>query len=284
MKKYLIVTDSTSALSVEEAKKWNIKMAPLNVLIDGVSYEDNIEISTEELYNHIRSGKVPTTSQPSIGLLEEELTKWKAECYDAIIVLTISSGLSGCYNGFLSAKKEIGLDNMYIFDTRSCGAPIKDVAVRAQEMVLEGRELQEILDMIKLKLSDTFSFLYPKDFVQLKKGGRITPAVANVANLLKIKPLLYLGNKGLIVDKYALARTNKKIMSLMIAEFNKQGISSEKHKIYILEADCKDTALACEALMKENFNNIECEIIACPAVLTCQGGLGCLAVQTTLKV
>lgn len=284
MKNYLIVTDSTSALSVEDAKRLNIEMLPLNVIVNGKSYEDNIDINHEQLYQFIREGIVPTSSQPSIGLIEEKMQEWKDANYDAIIVIAVSSGLSGTYNAFCSAKEQIGFDNMHIIDCRTCAAPMRDAAIKAQQMVEDDCELEEILDMIKLKMAHTFSFLYPKDFVQLKKGGRVTPAAANVANLLKIKPLLYLANEGMNVDKFALARTNKKVFDLIVEEFKKQNITAEKYKYFILEADCKENAYAIETLLKKEFNDIECEIVALPAVLTCQGGLGCLAVQTALKV
>ncbi len=284
MKNYLIVTDSTSAFTLEEAKQLQIEMIPLTLIVEGIPYLDNIEMDNIGLYNEIRKGNIPTTSQPSIGLLEELMQEWKAKQYDAILLFTVSSGLSGTYSALLSAKEQVGIDELIIVDTRTVGASMKDIAMQAKIMADAQCSVEEILAMAHTKMNHTFSFLYPKDFVQLKKGGRVTPAAANIANLLKIKPLLYLADQGRCVDKFSLARTNKKIIDTMIAEFKKQNITAAQYKFYILEADTLDNAYLVESELKKHFDNIECEIIALPAVLTCQGGLGCLAVQTVYKV
>ncbi len=283
MNNYLIVTDSTSAMDYEEANTLNIEMIPLNVIIDGQSYKDHIDISTEQFYDFIRQGKVPTTSQPSIGLVEQYFEKWKKENYDAIIILSVSSGLSGTYHSLCSAQKMVKLDNVHIIDTRTCGGALKALAISARQLADEGKDLQTILETIKYKMNHTFSFLYPKDFVQLKKGGRISPAAANVANLLKIKPLLYLAKEGMCVDKYALVRTEAKVFKLIVEKFKQMNIQEQTHRLYVLQADCVEKAHELVKILEEQFNHIQCEIIKLPSVLTGQGGLGCLAIQTEVK-
>ena len=71
MEKYLIVTDTTSAMDQEIAQKNGIELISLSVIVDGHEYKDQIDISTKQLYDYLRDGKIPSTSQVIL------LNKWK---------------------------------------------------------------------------------------------------------------------------------------------------------------------------------------------------------------
>lgn len=284
MANYLIVTDTTSAMNLEIAENHGIELVPLSVVISGKEFKDLIDISNEVLYEKLRDGLVPTTSQPSTGYIMEKMEKWKEENYDAIIILTCSNDLSGTNANFHMVKEQLGMDNVYVVDTRSVGAPILDGAIRAKEMADEGASVQDILLMLDKKYQNQFSFLFPETLTQLKKGGRISPIAANMASLLKIKPLLYLKEDGSVVDKFGFARTEGKIVQLIIDKFKDLNVNSLTNKIYISHADNLRGAQKVEQLCKALFDNIDCEIVELPSVLTCHGGLGCIAVQSTLKI
>lgn len=284
MANYLIVTDTTSAMNLEIAQEHGIELVPLSVVISGKEFKDLIDISNDVLYEKLRDGLVPTTSQPSTGYIMEKMEKWKEDNYDAVIILTCSSDLSGTNANFHMVKEQLGMDNVYVVDTRSVGAPIMDGAIRAKEMADEGASVQDILLMLDKKYQNQFSFLFPETLTQLKKGGRISPIAANMASLLKIKPLLYLKEDGTVVDKFGFARTEGKIVQLIIDKFKDLNVNSLTNKIYISHADNLRGAQKVEQLCKALFDDIDCEIVELPSVLTCHGGLGCIAVQSTLKI
>ena len=79
MEKYLIVTDTTSAMDQEIAQKNGIELISLSVIVDGHEYKDQIDISTKQLYDYLRDGKIPSTSQPNTGYLVEQMEKWQEE-------------------------------------------------------------------------------------------------------------------------------------------------------------------------------------------------------------
>lgn len=84
MEKYLIVTDTTSAMDQEIAQKNGIELISLSVIVDGHEYKDQVDISTKQLYDYLRDGKIPSTSQPNTGYLVEQMEKWQEEDYEAI--------------------------------------------------------------------------------------------------------------------------------------------------------------------------------------------------------
>lgn len=284
MEKYLIVTDTTSAMDQEIAQKNGIELISLSVIVDGKEYKDQIDISTKQLYDYLKDGKTPSTSQPNTGYLIEKMEKWQEEDYEAIIIITCSSDLSGTNNGFHLAKETVGLDNVYIYDSRQVGAPVMDMAIRAKQLANNGKTVDEIFTMLEEKTAHSFSFLYPDNFTQLSRSGRLSPMAARMASMLKIKALLYLDEQGKSVDKYSMSRTEAKVLKAIVDKFHELGINAKQYKIYISDADNLGFAKKAKLLFQTTFHGIEVEINDLPAVLTCHGGLACCAIHSTYKI
>ena len=284
MEKYLIVTDTTSAMNKEIAAAHGIELISLSVIVDGQEYKDQVDISTEQLYDYLKDGKTPSTSQPNTGYLIEKMEAWQKENYEAIIVVTCSADLSGTNNGFHLAKDTVGLDNVYIYDSRQVGAPVMDMAIRAKQLADEGKDVDEIYKVLEEKTKHSFSFLYPDNFDQLSRSGRLSPMAARMASMLKIKALLCLDEQGKSVDKYSMSRTEVKVLKAITDKFHELGVNAEKYKIYISHADNIIFAKKAKLLLQTTFHGIEVEINNLPAVLTCHGGLACCALHSTYKI
>lgn len=284
MEKYLIVTDTTSAMNKEIAAAHDIELISLSVIVDGQEYKDQVDISTEQLYDYLKDGKTPSTSQPNTGYLIEKMEAWQKENYEAIIVVTCSADLSGTNNGFHLAKDTVGLDNVYIYDSRQVGAPVMDMAIRAKQLADEGKDVDEIFKVLEEKTKHSFSFLYPDNFDQLSRSGRLSPMAARMASMLKIKALLCLDEQGKSVDKYSMSRTEVKVLKAITDKFHELGVNAEKYKIYISHADNIVFAKKSKLLLQTTFHGIEVEINNLPAVLTCHGGLACCALHSTYKI
>lgn len=284
MEKYLIVTDTTSAMNKEIAAAHGIELISLSVIVDGQEYKDQVDISTEQLYDYLKDGKAPSTSQPNTGYLIEKMEEWQKEDYEAIIVITCSADLSGTNNGFHLAKDTVGLDNVYIYDSRQVGAPVMDMAIRAKQLADEGKDVDEIFKVLEEKTKHSFSFLYPDNFDQLSRSGRLSPMAARMASMLKIKALLCLDEQGKSVDKYSMSRTEVKVLKAIVDKFHELGVNAEKYKIYISHADNIIFAKKAKLLLQTTFHGIEVEINNLPAVLTCHGGLACCALHSTYKI
>lgn len=284
MEKYLIVTDTTSAMNKEIAAAHGIELISLSVIVDGQEYKDQVDISTEQLYDYLKDGKTPSTSQPNTGYLIEKMEAWQKENYEAIIVVTCSADLSGTNNDFHLAKDTVGLDNVYIYDSRQVGAPVMDMAIRAKQLADEGKDVDEIFKVLEEKTKHSFSFLYPDNFDQLSRSGRLSPMAARMASMLKIKALLCLDEQGKSVDKYSMSRTEVKVLKAITDKFHELGVNAEKYKIYISHADNIVFAKKAKLLLQTTFHGIEVEINNLPAVLTCHGGLACCALHSTYKI
>ena len=248
------------------------------------SSTNQIDISTEELYKKLEAGCIPTTSQPNTGYLHELMANWKAKNYEAIIIITCSSDLSGTWSGFNLVKNQLEMNNMYIYDSRQVGAPVMDMALAAKQMADNDHDVNEIFEMLEMKTKNSFSFLAPFDFKQLARSGRLSPVAAKMASILKVKALLYLKEDGSCVDKYAMSRTESKIVKTVIDKFKNAGVNAKDYTLYISHADNEESALKAKRLLQDIFDNIEVIVNKLPAVLTCHGGMKCISVHYIHKM
>ena len=139
-------------------------------------------------------------------------------------------------------------------------------------------------ELLEEKTKHSFSFLYPDNFDQLSRSGRLSPMAARMASMLKIKALLCLDEQGKSVDKYSMSRTEVKVLKAITDKFHELGVNAEKYKIYISHADNIVFAKKSKLLLQTTFHGIEVEINNLPAVLTCHGGLACCALHSTYKI
>lgn len=213
MEKIKLITDSTSDLTPELIKKYDIHVLPLTVHIGSQSFKDGESISLEEMYQGVHNGgPFPTTSQVNPQEFHDVYKKYLDEGYK-IISVHISSQLSGTLQSAVIAKDMLETEDVTIIDTEGVSGVIFLSLVEAGEMILKGKSFQEVVEVIQktareVKLLATFDTL---EF--LAKGGRIPKSVGTIGGFLGIKPLISLKDGKLeMMDK---VRGSKKALSAL---------------------------------------------------------------------
>lgn len=279
MNKILIVTETTSSLTFEEAKQHNIELLPLSILIGDREYRDVLDLSLEQLNEMLKKGAVPKTSQPNLGLLEETAKRWKSENYDDIIIFTISQDLSGTYQSFITTAQRVGLNNVTVVDSRTAAAFLKYVTIMASQMVQQGKGKMEILEAANKVLERAVTYIYPKDLKQLKKGGRVSATAATMSSLLKIKPLLILRKEDKSIEKAGMARTDRKVFEMILADMQSRNINADDYVIYVPVVDEEEIADNFIEFIQQEIPHIRCKKMSLPAVIVSHVGLGAFGVQ-----
>ena len=212
MGKIAIVTDSNSGISQELADKMGISVLPMPFTIDGKEYFEGISLTQEEFYEYLKKDADIATSQPSP---ESVLNLWKEllKEYDEVLHIPMSSGLSGsCQTAIALADDFDGrvqvVNNHRISITQR--RSVED-AVRLAEEGKSAREIRAILEETKLESS---IYITVATLKYLKKGGRITPAVAAIGTMLRLKPVLTI--QGERLDSFSKARTMRQARQTMI--------------------------------------------------------------------
>ena len=212
-----IIVDSTSDLL--PAIKEQVHVVPLTVHFGQEEYVDGVTINHKAFYEKLIETDVhPSTSQASPAAFEIEYEKARA-AGEAAVVITLSSKLSGTYQSATIAAADY--ENIYIVDSGTVaigGGILVEYALKLLNEGLEAKEIAEKLEEVKSRilvvaLVDTLEYL--------KKGGRISKAVAFAGGVLNIKPVLSFDNGDInILGK---ARGSKMGNNLLVEEINKAG-------------------------------------------------------------
>ncbi len=212
-----IVTDSTSDLTASELEQLGALRVPLYVNFKGETHKDWIDITPKDIIEGVSSGAdLPTTSQPSPEDFADVYRRVAEEGADHVLVITISSELSGTYQSATLAADGVPLP-VTVFDGRGASLGHGEMVRAASELKRRGASLDDILAALE-RIRDTNFLLFTVGTLEyLQKGGRIGRASALVGSLLSIKPLLGLNDGKL--EPMGRARGLKKAQQEMVDRF-----------------------------------------------------------------
>ena len=275
-----IVSDSSTLYSKEEAKKNNLDVRSLSVTIDNKSFKELEELTTEGLLKLIEEGAIPSTSQPAIGDVVEMYEQYP----DAeIINISMADGLSGTYQSACMAKTMVDHgDNITVINSKTLCGPHRYLVDVAVKLVEAGKTKSEIISEVEALIETSTSFLIPKDFDYLVRGGRLSPLVGRIGGLVKLVPVMTLSEDCTRLEKFATKRTFKKAIQAICEDFTNKGVN-EEYKIYISHACDEELALSAKEMIEKQIANTEIEVILLTPVFTTQGGPGCVAIQAIKK-
>ncbi len=201
--KTAIVTDSNSGITQAEAKELGIYVVPMPFLIDGEQYYEDISLSQEQFYEKLKTDAQVSTSQPSSFDVGELWTKLLKE-YDKVIHIPMSSGLSQTCATLTNLAETEFKGKVYVIDSQRISITMRQSVMDCLNMIKDGKSAEEIRDwLLKTKMQSSI-YIMVDTLKYLKKGGRLTPAVAAIGTLLKIKPVLTI--QGFKLDQFAKVR------------------------------------------------------------------------------
>ena len=213
-----IVLDSTANFRKDLADRFTI--VPLSVNFGENSYLDGVEIDNNEFYNKLTTGDVmPTTSQPTPDAFEK-VFKEITDAGDEAVVLTISSKLSGTYQSANIAKEDFE-GKVFVVDSYTVAIGIGALAEYALELADSGKSAAEIAEILETEKEKICVFAVVDTLEYLKKGGRVSAAVAFAGGLLNFKPVIAIADG--VVQSITKGRGNKAANNLMNQEIEKSG-------------------------------------------------------------
>ena len=186
-----IVTDSLSDITSDMAEELGITVVPVYVRFGEEVYRDRIEITTDEFYHRlVHDSTWPTTTQPTPGDFINVYNKL-AEGTDEILVVTLSSKLSGTYESALHAKglmeKECRIE---VIDSQTVVMGLGLIVISAAKAVQSGASLDEAADLVRRAMPRSHAIMFFDTLKYLAKGGRIGKAQGLLGSLLSVKPVL----------------------------------------------------------------------------------------------
>jgi len=238
--KVLISTDTSCLVNYEGLEKYNISVFPLNVIVDGEEFLDGITINQDQLSKDMRSNKKIKTSTPPLGDVVEYFEKLFTQGYDHIVHFTISSKLSSMYQLFCNVAKENFDNKLTVIDSYGLSSTMLSHVMYAYEETNKGTAIDKIVTEIENRKKDDLVSFIPENLTALKNGGRISPAIATIGNVLGIKPVINLVD-GELVKEGMVKNARKTIIDKLEALLVK--FPEKEYDYSIISFDAKESTL-----------------------------------------
>lgn len=191
-----IITDSAADFEIEEIKELGIKVVPLSVFFGDDEYQETVNITKQEFYEKLASAEeFPHTSQPSPESFMNAMEEAKANG-DEVVIITLSSALSGTYQSALLAKNALEYDECYVVDSLSATLGQRLLVEYAVRLRDEGKSAAEIVSAVENIRSKITIYACVDTLEYLHKGGRISHVSYAVGSLAKIKPIITVSTEG----------------------------------------------------------------------------------------
>ncbi|AIO19367.1 DegV domain-containing protein [Candidatus Izimaplasma bacterium HR1] len=228
-----IITDSASNLDLKFIEKHkNLIMTPLMISFEGEFHRDIIEVDYETVYKKLETTKV-TTSLPSLEDFQAAIKKFEKEGYTDILVITISSNLSGTFQAFEVAAKDHEGANLHFYDTKTLSAAEGDLVKVALDSIEQGRSIPRIIaDLNQVRYEDSVALFTVETLRYLREGGRIGKVEGTIGDLLNVKPVITVTDEGVyntITKGFGMKRTMLAMRKVLKEKYKDDPISITIH-------------------------------------------------------
>ena len=233
-KNIALITDSTCDLPLNYIKQYDIEVVPLAIIWGEEQFRDGVDLAPEDFYRRLETDQViPTTSQPTPQEMVQVYEKAKKNGAEEIVILTISSAMSGTHE---SAKKAAELVDVpvHVQDSKSntmslgwqvlAAARAREAGGDVQSMLSAAKQARE--NMVLMISLDTLKFLH--------KGGRIGGASHFIGTLLNLKPQITVNHQSGEVEGGRRSRTRKKALIDLYSDFFAQIDSNKNLRVAVL--------------------------------------------------
>ena len=256
MADYIIMTDSSSDLPAEVARKYDIPCAPLSTQIGGKTYKNYLDgsgVDVKWFYDQLRAKQHAVTSavnaQDFMDLMEPYL-----QAGTDILYLGFSSGLSSTYEAGAMAAAALAPKypdrKIYAVDTLAASLGQGLLVYLAAKKKEAGASMEEVRDWVeenKLHLCHWFTV---DDLFHLKRGGRVSATAAVLGSMLGIKPVLHVDNDGHLINMEK-ARGRRASIERLAEKAAELGTDLKNQTIFISHGDCIEDARYLENCMKK---------------------------------
>ena len=278
MRDYTIVTDSTCDLSPEMIERYNLKIATLSVLLDGKvykNYPDEREITNKELYAAMRNKQLPTTSAVNPEDFEK-IFRPELEAGRDVLYVGFSSAMSCTYNSGCTVAEELKEEfpeaKILTVDSLAATFSLGLLAVMAAKKKEEGATIEECAKYVEENVPNMAHAFTVDDLYHIMRGGRVSRSTAFIGSILSIKPILRVGNNGLI-ESAGKARGTKKAFQFLLEQI-RENLTDPTLPFFVGHGDNEETANEFAEMLKRELGLTDVHVCCLGPVCGCHGGPG----------
>jgi len=194
-----IFVDSGSSIKQDEKEKYGVEILPLRYLMGDNEYEDGVDLTIDEFYTLLIEKKLfPKTSLPYLVEFETTVNNLTKNG-DNVIIISISSGISGTYSAFKTMFE--GNEKVAVIDSLTAVGGIKIIVNEINKY--KDKPLDFIVDKVNALIPRIKVVAIPETLDYLLKGGRLSKKDWFLGSMLNIKPIISLpgGNVRVLAKK-----------------------------------------------------------------------------------
>ena len=271
-----IVADTTSGLSLEEARAKGIFLLPQLVNFGEESYRDDTELSTATFLEKLRaSATLPQTAAPPPPLYDPVFEEAKKNG-ESVICLHPSAKLSGTVRSATVAAQKYPDVDIHIIDTQTIAGTLATLVLLAAQWAEDGLPTEVILNSIEDIIPHQRIYFLVDTLEYLQKGGRIGGARALLGKMLNIKPILTMRDGQ--VEPLEQARTKRRALARLVELVEEQAEREGDPHICVMHADALEDAQALAKTLQNSFNLKNILLYELPPAIVVHAGPGAVAV------
>lgn len=281
MSNYVIFTDSGCDLPLSLTEQWDVKRLSLTFHFEqeGTEYGDG-DVQPAAFYDRMKAGEVAKTAAINMDTFKNAFEEYLKQGMD-VLYIGFSSGLSATYHASTLAAEELMEAypdrRVVTVDTLAASAGQGMLVWLAVEAKKKGGSIDEVAQVVeghKMNLAHWFTV---DDLEYLKRGGRVSPAVAFVGGLLGIKPVLHVDNEGHLIKK-GTVRGRKAALKELVNKYMELACTPGAAPIYICNAVCPDDVETLKGMLKEACGAEVDLVVDIGPVIGAHAGPGTIAV------
>ena len=216
-----LLTDSACDLPREILDDHQIHVIPFTLSFGDSLFLDKVTITPDEFYGLLKTNReIPKSAQPSPAAVKSAI-EFLAGHYGQVIVVTISSKLTGFFEQALAARKSLGPEKVRVVDSRNLSAGHGLIVLRIAEAIRSGLGIEAITARAAEWVAKTKLWVDIRTLKYMVRGGRVSPLKGLLASLLNIKPIIALdaeGKPAAVGKSFSRRRNMKKIVELVRRE------------------------------------------------------------------
>lgn len=271
-----IITDSTCDIPENLLEQYGIIVVPEMVIWGDQQYRDRIDLQPIEFYRRLAVDPVyPHSSLPSLPDFQEAFERAIREGARELVVLTVSSAMSGTYE---MAKTAAKLFNMpaTVIDSKGPSMSLGWQVLAAARARDSGADINSILNSVDQVRKKLAQFVGMDTLEYLQKGGRIGGAAKWIGTLLKVKPVVSINHQSGLVEPVGFARTHSALVDLLYDKFIERQ-NGKNLRVAVLHGNALEKAEALAERIRKEHNPLELLINTTGPVLGINTGPGALA-------
>lgn len=240
--KVAILVDSCIDVPKSIREQYGMYLIPLKIIYKDREYSDGVDITAEEVYTKLQE-EIPKTSLPGSTEIIDIFDRIKADGYEKVLAITLSSGLSGTFNLInLLAKEYEGLD-IAVIDTKNIAIAAGFNAIQAARYLEQGMGFEELKEKVANNIHQSKVFFCVDTLEYLQKGGRIGLVASILGTALNLKPIISCNEEGIYYN-VAKIRGRKQSIQKTIDLATQYAKAGKKYNVALCHGGAKEEAMA----------------------------------------